>query len=148
MNNLMSASSLAPAELRSRIQQFEDELLKHDQVDIPVAQFFSHGVYLRQITIPAGCLLTGKIHTHPCLSIVISGEMEVITDEGPKHVVGPIIYESPAGVKRAGKAITDCVWLTVHPYAGPERSPEQMAELLTVNTFAELLEHRHQEKIS
>jgi len=148
MNNIMSATSQAPAALRSRIQEFEDILLTHDQVHIPVEQFFSHGVYLRKITIPAGTLLTGKIHKHPCLSIVLSGEMEVITDQGPKHVVGPVIYESPAGVKRAGRAITECVWLTVHPYDGPERSAQDMAELLTVNTFAELLEHRHQEKLS
>jgi hypothetical protein len=138
MNSVMQPSSTAPAELRHRIQEFEDILLTHDQVDIPVTQYFCNGVYVREITIPAGTLLTGKIHTHPCLSIVLTGEMEVITDEGPKHVVAPLIYESPAGVKRAGRALTDCRWLTIHPHQGDELDAEAMAKLLTVDTFEEL----------
>jgi quercetin dioxygenase-like cupin family protein len=148
MNDLMQPSSTAPAELRHRIQEFEDILLTHDQVDIPVTQYFCNGVYVREITIPAGTLITGKIHKHPCLSIVLTGEMEVITDEGPKVIKAPLVYESPAGVKRAGRALSDCRWLTIHPHQGDELDAEAMAKLLTVDTFAELLEHRHLEKIS
>jgi quercetin dioxygenase-like cupin family protein len=147
MNNIMPASSLAPAELRSRIQQFEQAILEHEQIDIPVTQYFSDGVYMREITIPAGCLLTGKIHKHPCLSIVLTGRMEVITDQGPKIIQAPLVYESPAGVKRAGKALEECRWLTVHPYDGPERPEAEMADLLTVNTFEELEQFR-QERIT
>lgn len=132
-------AALSPDALRGRIQDFEDILLEHPQVEIPVTQYFCGGVYLRRIDIPAGTLMTGKIHKHPCLSIILSGEMEVITDAGPKHVKAPLIYASPAGVKRAGRALTDCIWVTAH--ANPdnvERSAEAMAALLTVDTFEQL----------
>jgi quercetin dioxygenase-like cupin family protein len=147
MHEIMKASSPAsPVELRHRITEFEDILLQHDQVDIPVTQYFCNGVYAREITIPAGTLITGKIHKHPCLSIVLTGKMEVITDEGPRVIVAPLVYESPAGVKRAGRALEDCRWITIHPHTGDELDAEAMAALLTVNTYAEL-EQFNQERL-
>lgn len=147
MHEIMKASSPAsPVELRHRITEFEDILLQHDQVDIPVTQYFCNGVYVREITIPAGTLITGKIHKHPCLSIVLTGKMEVITDEGPRVIVAPLVYESPAGVKRAGRALEDCRWITIHPHTGDELDAEAMAALLTVNTYAEL-EQFNQERL-
>jgi len=148
MREIMKASSSAtPAELRHRITQFEDILLEHEQIDIPVTQYFGHGVYMREITIPAGCLLTGKIHKHPCFSIVLTGRMEVITDQGPKIVEAGQVFESPAGVKRAGRALEECRWITVHPYDGPEQPSKAMAELLCVDSY-EQLEQLTQEKIA
>lgn len=129
---------LTPADLRERILGFEELLLEHEQLDIPVIQMFCNGVYLRQITIPAGAWCTGKIHKHPCISIVLNGKMEVVTDEGRRIIEGPCVYESPAGVKRAGRALEDCTWITVHPWAGPELDEDLMARELCVDTFEEL----------
>ena len=141
---LRNVPNATPAELRERIVAFERELFRHPQVDIPVMQWFSHGTYVRQITIPAGVILTGKIHKHACMSIVLSGEMEVVTDQGPRRIVGPVVYESPAGVKRAGRAITECVWLTVHPYQGEPLGADAMAAIFTVDTFEQLEHYRNQ----
>lgn len=127
-----------PAQLRAKILALEAALRELPQVAIPVTQYFSAGVYLRQINIPAGTLMTGKIHKHRCMSIVLSGEMEVVTDQGPRRIKGPCVFESPAGVKRAGIAITDCVWLTAHPYNGPELDEDAMSDLYCVDTFEQL----------
>lgn len=129
---------LSPAELRNRIQAFEDTLLDAEQLDIPVVQRFCNGVYMREITIPAGAWCTGKIHKHPCISIVLSGRMEVVTDQGPMIIEPGMVFESPAGVKRAGRALEDCRWITVHPWAGPELDEDLMARELCVDTFEEL----------
>jgi hypothetical protein len=77
---------------------------------------------------------------------VLTGKMEVITDEGPRVIVAPLVYESPAGVKRAGRALEDCRWITIHPHTGDELDAEAMAALLTVNTYAEL-EQFNQERL-
>ncbi len=136
----------SPQELRDRIVRFEETILQGEQVELPVEQWFCNGTYVRQITIPAGVMITGKIHKHPCLSVVLTGRMEVITDEGPRVIQAPLVYESPAGVKRAGRCLEDCRWLTIHPWDGEPQSEAFMADALTVDTF-EQLEQFQQEQI-
>ena len=138
MNDLMQPSSTAPAELRHRIQDFEDILLEHEQLDMPVTEYFCNGIYCREITIPAGALVTGHIHKYPCLNIVLTGEIEVVTDEGPKHCTAGMVFESPAGVKRAARGIVDCRWLTIHLDPGQRLDPAAMGKLLTVESYEEL----------
>jgi hypothetical protein len=137
-----------PEVMRQRIRTFQEILLDQVQADIPVFQYFSAGVYLRRIDIPAGTLLAGRIHKYPCLSIVVSGVADVVTEQGQLHIVAPMVFESPAGVKRAIRAVTDCIWITAHP--NPENielEPDGMAEVYTVDTYTELehfrqLEHK------
>lgn len=132
-------------QLRDDIVKFEETILQYEQIKLPVTQYFCNGTYCREITIPAGVMLTGKIHKHPCLSVVLTGKMEVITDEGPKIIEAPLIYESPAGVKRAGRALEDCRWLTIHPYDGEPLSENEMADLLTVDTYAQLEQYQREQ---
>ncbi len=147
MGEIDTRSDSTPQQLRDRIGAFEAALLEHDQVEIPVTQYFCNGTYVREITIPAGVILTGKIHKHACLSVVLTGKMEVITDQGPKIIEAPMVYESPPGVKRAGRCLETCRWLTIHPWDGPELEPEDMADVLTVDTYEQLEQYR-QEKIA
>ena len=140
-----SSSQLPAKELRHRILAFEEITKTYPQVPIPVTQYFSRGVYVREITIPQGVIATGLIHKHECLSIVLEGEMEVITEDGPQYIKAPMVFESPAGVKRAGRALTDCRWLTIHPYDGLPLDEKAMAELTHVDTFEEL-EQRPQDR--
>ena len=127
MGEIVNWSDCTPQQFRDRITAFEKTILQGEQIEIPVTQYFCNGTYVREITIPAGVILTGKIHKHACLSVVLTGKMEVITDEGPRIIEAPLVYESPAGVKRAGRAIEDCRWLTIHPWDGPELEEAEIA---------------------
>lgn len=147
MGEIEHRSDLTPQQLRARIVKFENLILDGEQVDIPVTQYFCNGTYVREITIPTGVILTGKIHKHPCLSVVLTGKMEVITDQGPKIIEAPMVYESPAGVKRAGQCLEECRWLTIHSWNGPELNEYQMASELTVDTY-EQLEQFQQEQLA
>lgn len=139
--------TIPPQQLRDRIVAFEEHILQGEQIEIPVTQYFCNRTYCREITIPAGVILTGKIHKHPCLSVVLTGKMEVITDEGPKVIEAPLVYESPAGVKRAGRALEECRWLTIHPYDGEPQDEQAMAELLTVDTYEQLDQFQQEQLI-
>lgn len=75
---------------------------------------FAEGVYGRELRIPAGVALIGKIHRHSTLNVLAEGELAVTTAEGPKVLKAPAIFVSPAGAKKLGVAITDCVFLNVH----------------------------------
>jgi len=83
------------------------------QVELPVKHIFSPGVYARELTIYAGCVLTGAVHKYEQLNILSSGTMRLLTDDGFKDISAPFTCVSPAGTKRIALAITDCVWTTI-----------------------------------
>lgn len=127
---------------RDRIQQFEQALKQSPGQFTPdLMQFFCAGVYLRQVFFPAGTMVTGKIHRYPCLNILVQGELEVVTEEGIKMMVAPMVFKAPAGVKRAARVISDTIWITVHAYEGEERDGNAMADLLTVPSYDMLESH-------
>jgi quercetin dioxygenase-like cupin family protein len=100
---------------RNRVLALEEAIRRDlDPVEMPVQHHFSHGVYGRELFIPAGTVLTGKIHKLDNLNILLEGELLVLTDQGVKHVKAGHVEVSPPGTKRAAYALTDTRWLTVH----------------------------------
>lgn len=75
---------------------------------------FADGVYCRELRIPAGVAVIGKMHRHSTLNVLAAGELAVTTPDGPQVLKAPAIFVSPAGAKKLGVAITDCVFLNVH----------------------------------
>ena len=100
--------------IRDKIFAAEEFLKEQPQVDIPVVHYFSEGVYAREITIPAGVILTGEIHKFKQLNILSAGEMSVYTEDGIKRVCAPFTVVSPPGTKRIAYTHTECVWTTIH----------------------------------
>ena len=80
--------------------------------------YFAHGIYTRELFIPAGTVLTGKIHRHSCVNILAKGAMRVETDEGSYTITAPHTFTSGPGVKKAGFALEDSIWINVHPWEG------------------------------
>lgn len=99
---------------RDKIFAAEAFMKEQPQVNIPVQHYFSQGVYAREITIPAGVILTGEIHKFAQLNILSKGRMQVYTEEGIKEVEAPFTVVSPPGTKRIAHTITECVWTTIH----------------------------------
>lgn len=128
--------SLSQADAGARIMQLEALMMEHPQVEIPVTHRFNGGMYAREITIPKGTLLTGRIHKFDHFDIMLSGDIFVSSDGGVKHLSGLNIMEGKAGKKRAGYAHEDTHWITFH--SAEERDPEDMYEFLTVETFEDL----------
>lgn len=113
-------------EIRNKIINFENVLknINNDEVIVvtdknseelcPLTHKFSDGMYVREIFIPAGCFVVGKIHKHDHPNFLLSGETIVVTEEGTEELKGPLSIISKAGTKRALYAKTDLVWVTVH----------------------------------
>ena len=83
-------------------------------VEIPVKDYFSKGVYAREIFIPKGTVITGKIHKYTNLNIMSQGEMSVLTEDGIKRVKAPFTIVSPPGTRRVAYAHEDTIWTTIH----------------------------------
>ena len=137
-----AVSSIDIAERRGKINALELAMLQEDQVPIDVNHRFNGGIYAREITIPKGTLLTGRIHKFDHFDIMLSGDISVSTDTGEvKRLTGLNIMEGKAGKKRAGYAHEDTHWITFH--CAEERNPEEMYEFLTCGSFEELEEFNH-----
>lgn len=130
-------SDLSVLTARAQIQQLEDELLKQPQVDIPVTHHLPAGLYAREITIPAGVMVTGKVHLEEHLNIISAGEISILTEDGVKRIKAPYTMISRPGTKRVGYAHTDTVWTTVHANPQNETEIAALEDRLVVTTQAD-----------
>lgn len=117
MNDVSIFDQFSAPTLREKVQRMEDALLGMPHAHIPedVHHHFAPGVYMRELRIPKGAVLTGKIHRTDHLNILAKGEISVLTEHGVQRLTAPAVISSSAGIKRAGYAHEDCVWITVHP---------------------------------
>ncbi len=118
------------APTRTEIEALEDHLVEMPQVEIPVVHRFAEGLYAREIVIPADTLMTGKVHKHEHVSIMVSGDMTVLAEDGMKRITGYHVFVSPPGTKRVGYAHAETVWLTVHTNPDNLREPEAVEAML------------------
>lgn len=102
--------------LRDKVFAIEREMFKLEQLDLPVRHHFERGVYARELFIPKGTLLTGKIHKYPQINILSRGDISVLTPAGIQRLKAPpaVIIAAPAGTKRIAYAHADTVWTTIH----------------------------------
>ena len=103
-----------PKTMRQKVEGIEALMSAMPNVDLPVINHFSKGVYARELHIPAGTVLTGKIHKFDNFNILSKGEISVLTENGVERVSAPFSIVSPAGTKRIAYAHTDCIWTTIH----------------------------------
>jgi hypothetical protein len=99
---------------REKILELEEQLAKLPQVECKLDHIFSDGLYVRSMHIPAGTALTGKVHKRDHVNFLLKGTIRVATDDGMTTLSAPQIIPSKKGIKRAGFAITDVSWTTVH----------------------------------
>lgn len=120
----------------SKVQRLEDFLSHLPQTDLPVEHLFAPGVYARVLHIPAGTVCTGKIHRHAHLNIIPKGEIEVHNQGETRRIKAPAYFVSEPGTKRAGYAISDTIWITIHPTE--ETDLEKIEAEVIVNSYEEL----------
>lgn len=97
-----------------RVERLEHEMRELPQLSIPVVHYFSPGVYAREVTIPAGSVVTGKIHKQTHLVIISKGDCTVLTAEGLKRIQAPCTLVAPPGTKRCVWTHAETVWTTIH----------------------------------
>jgi len=102
----------------------------------PLTHEFADGCYIRTIFMPAGTVITSKIHKvcHPYF--VMTGKVRVVTEEGNVEISAPYHGITPAGTKRAIHVLEDCFWTTVH--VTNETDLDKIEEQIIAKNFDEL----------
>jgi hypothetical protein len=132
--NAITPNEATPA--KSRIMKLQGALLALPQAHMPKFHHFAEGVYARELHIPKGVCLVGRIHLKSQVNIVLKGEISVVGEDGSmKHFSAPCVFVSPSGTKRAGYAHEDTIWITV---LGTEKTdPQEIYDELTALDFDE-----------
>ena len=81
----------------------------------PVKHHFAPGSYGREMTLPAGMVVVGKIHKHAHINVISKGRVQVFTEqEGVLELAAPCTFVSSPGTKRVVHVLEETVWTTVH----------------------------------
>ena len=135
---------LSKKNFRTQIMGLENRIKNIDHKDViigdsqmcPLKHSFSDGIYVREITIPAGMLIIGKIHKHDHPNFLLKGEVVVVTEGGGiEELKAPCSMISKPGTKRALYAKTELVWTTVHLNPTNTEDLEELEEEIIAPTY-------------
>lgn len=105
-----------PLTIRTKILHLQESMLADEMhVECPVTHTFAPGVYAREMLIPKGTVIVGKIHKHAHVNIISKGKASVMTEFGPMQIEAPHTFVSQPGTKRVVVALEDVIWTTIHP---------------------------------
>ena len=110
----------ALAKGRSDILKLEDAIRQQPGYDYQgetlcrITHHFAPGMYAREMWMPAGCLITGKIHLTEHLNMLSQGKVSVSNNGESVTLEAPHTCVSPVGTKRAIYAHEDSTWTTIH----------------------------------
>ena len=101
-----------------------------------ITHHFAPGVYAREMWMPTGCLITGKIHLTEHLNILSQGCVSVSNKGESIFMSAPHTFVSPVGTKRAIYAHEDSTWTTIT--VTELTDPDQIEEEIIVETVEQL----------
>lgn len=127
---------------RAQINALEAHMMAADEsvkLDIASITFhhFASGVYCREMRLPQGYVLVGKIHKTENMSVLLKGAIRVTTETGTVELHAPQIMVSTPGSKRVGYALEDTIWLSLHA-VGDERDLDKIEAQFIAPSFDEL----------
>ena len=129
----------AAMSLRDKMQAIEGCISTQPQAMTgdcwPLKHSFAQGLYVRQITVPAGVLLTGKIHKFSHAFFLMKGDISILMDGYVKRLKAPCSFITPAGTKRVVYHHADTVVTTVH--ATEETDLEEIEAQIVAPSWAE-----------
>lgn len=115
-----------------RIDSLEERMLNSGLpvVELPVRHDFTPGLYRRTIFMPAGTLLTSKIHKTKHPYVVTQGVVSVyIPGVGVERIEAPHHGITMPDTRRVLYIHEDCVWATYHPLVDGEACEEDLPKI-------------------
>lgn len=127
---------------RELLLQLEEHMRKDVDAVGPEAfvtrHHFAPGTYSREIELPAGSCVIGKIHRHAHANVISRGSALVATPDGVLELRAPYTFISEPGTKRLVLAIEDVVWTTIHANPTNTTDLEELERQIIAPTFAAL----------
>mgnify|MGYP001567923679 CR=1 FL=1 len=103
----------------------------------PLKHSFCDGMFIREIFIPKGTYIVGKIHKHAHPNFLLKGKVKVATEDGVQILTAPLSMISKAGTKRALYIIEDCVWVVVHQNLSNTQDLGELEDMVIAKSYEE-----------
>lgn len=140
--DLTLEEKLEAAKGNERINWLEQAMTVFQPVDMPVTHRFTPGLYAREIFMPAGTLLSSKIHKTEHPYVVLSGKVSVwVNDDEEILIEGPYVGITKPGTRRVLYIHEDTRWITFHPSEETELEKLE-AQLIEPHDFPKLAPYR------
>lgn len=101
--------------VNDQIESLEKELLNLPQVECPLKHNFAPGVYMREITMPAGSFIIGHEHLTEHFNVVLTGKARVMIDGVIEDLVAPCYFISKPNVRKVLFILEEMKFATIHP---------------------------------
>ena len=124
--------------INKKVEVLEGAMLQVPQTNCPNKHYFSPGVYVREIFMPAGTVVIGHEHKTRHLNIVSTGRARVMMNGVIKEIVAPVTFESEPGVRKVLHILEDMVWSTVHVTKTTDLGELEEEMITKSETFLEL----------
>lgn len=135
----MNELSIPDLPWKEKLAYLVERFGKEMQVECPLKHHFAPGVYLREIFMPAGAIVIGKIHKTEHFNIIQKGKVSLIGEGETCVLEGPCTFVSKAGIQKVLYIHEDTIWSTVH--LTEERDLERLeAQLIEPDSSYPLLD--------
>lgn len=127
--------------VREQLEIIEEAMSKCVQIPMenyPLRHHFANGMYAREIFMPTGTLITGRIKKDDYLSVISQGEVYEATEHGAQHIKAPYTFSCGANSKRLVYVLQDCVWTTIHKT--DETDIDTIVEKLTHPSYENIID--------
>lgn len=95
------------------VADLEKEMLEMPQADCPVAHHFGPGIYIREVTLPAGIFAVGHTQRYEHLNIMLTGKVAIVDGDQVRVLEAPLIFTGKPG-RKVGYVLETCVWQNVY----------------------------------
>jgi hypothetical protein len=110
-----------------------------EKVECPLTHLFTPGLYTRTIFMPAGSLVMSVTHNTKHPFVISSGEVDVITPDGPITHIAPYMGITNPGTKRFLHVKQDTTWTTFHPNPENITDPDEIVKIVSEKPHNPLL---------
>lgn len=124
-------------EVIANIYELEEAILAlpnsfgKDSSEVSYRHWFVPGIYGREITLPAGMVLTTEIHASENIGVLSKGSFTFYSEKGIEYIEAPAALITKVGTKRAMYTHTEVVYTTFHFNPDDERDIDTLVARYT-----------------
>jgi hypothetical protein len=124
----LALSAMRELMLGKSIEQLEVEMMQHEQEAVSVVHRFGPGIYMRELTVPAGMFIIGHEHKDPHMNVMLKGRITLVREDGSQiELSAPAIFVGEPG-RKVCYVHEEMVWQNI--YATTETDVEKLEEQL------------------